>query len=66
MLIKSVVDICRNFNLRIVIEGIESQQTLDAVKTLEADYIQGFYQSVPMYPARIFSFLEENRYIEKS
>ena len=66
MLIKSVVDICRNFNLHIVIEGIESQQTLDAVKSLEADYIQGFFQSVPMYPARIFGFLEENRYIDKS
>ena len=66
MLIKSVVDICRNFNLHIVIEGIESQQTLDAVKSLEADYIQGFFQSVPMYPARIFGFLEENRYIDKA
>ena len=66
MLIKSVVDICRNFNLRIVIEGIESQQTLDAVKSLDADYIQGFYQSMPMYPARVFAFMDENRYLESN
>lgn len=63
VLIKSIIDACKSFNLSIVTEGVETQEVLDRAIELGADYIQGFFYAMPMTGARLLSFLEEARLV---
>ncbi|MCZ6659509.1 MAG: EAL domain-containing protein [Gammaproteobacteria bacterium] len=46
-LIKSIVDIARNFGLQVVAEGIEDETTADALKDLGCDVLQGLLFGEP-------------------
>ena len=63
VLVKSIIDACKSFNLSIVTEGVETQDVLDKAIELGADYIQGFFYAMPMSGARLLSFLDEARLV---
>ncbi|MFP6835486.1 MAG: EAL domain-containing protein, partial [Pseudomonadales bacterium] len=42
LLIKSIVDLAHNFDLRVVAKGIKDRQTADALKDLGCDVLQGY------------------------
>lgn len=47
-MVKSIIDIGKNLDLRIVAEGIETQAQLDALKDLHCTKGQGYYISKPL------------------
>ena len=50
-----IVDLCRESNLKVVVEGIESQEMLNIVKKVGADYGQGYYLSRPLSVDDLFT-----------
>ena len=47
-IVKSVVDLAHNFDLAVVAEGVENQESLDQLRQMGCDYAQGFYIARPM------------------
>lgn len=47
-IVQSVIDLSHNLDLRVVAEGIESQQILDMLIGMGCDYGQGYYIGRPM------------------
>jgi diguanylate cyclase (GGDEF)-like protein len=47
-LVKAIIDLAHNFNMRIVAEGIESREQLEFLREAGADFGQGFYFSKPL------------------
>ena len=47
-IVQSVIDLSHNLDLRVVAEGIESQQILDMLIGMGCDYGQGYYIGKPM------------------
>lgn len=47
-LVKYVTEMAHNFNLKVCIEGVETQEEYDKVMTLKPDCIQGFFYGKPM------------------
>lgn len=45
--IKFIIEICRQYNIKLCIEGIENINELNATKELGIDYLQGFYFGKP-------------------
>ena len=47
-IVRSIIDIAHNFDLHTVAEGVEDQTTLDLLKSLGCDVIQGYFTGRPM------------------
>lgn len=54
----SVVKMLHNLNLKVVAEGVETKEHLDAMQILGIDYIQGYYFSKPLTCNDFLKFLE--------
>ena len=54
-LVTSIVGLCRELGARVVAEGIETAEELDAVIDTGAHYGQGFFLARPAYPAPLVS-----------
>ena len=52
--VESIIGIARQFGLRTIAEGVEKQPTLDLLRELGADYIQGLHtgRAVPVVELR--------------
>ncbi|MDP5253914.1 MULTISPECIES: EAL domain-containing protein [unclassified Vibrio] len=48
LMVKSIVDLARNFKLRVVSEGVEEKEQLNLLNQLGIDRYQGFYFSKPI------------------
>ncbi|MFR4219496.1 MAG: EAL domain-containing protein, partial [[Clostridium] innocuum] len=46
--IRFVVRLCHDVNIRVLLEGVETQEEYDKVKTMGLDYIQGYFFGRPM------------------
>jgi diguanylate cyclase (GGDEF)-like protein len=46
--ISSIIHLCKNLDLRIVCEGIETGEQVEYIKLQDCDYAQGFYYYKPM------------------
>lgn len=46
--LRSIVSLCENLEIRCVIEGVETQEQFDLVTDLGGHYIQGYYYSKPL------------------
>jgi len=58
-IVKSVTDLAHNLNIKVVAEGIESEEHLDIIKKIGCDYGQGYYYSKPV------PCVEAEEYIKK-
>ena len=47
LIVKSIVDLGHNLDLRVVAEGVETESHVDALKDLGCDRLQGYYFSKP-------------------
>ena len=50
MMVKSIINLADNFNLKVVSEGVEEREQLDLLKQLGLSIFQGFYFSKPISP----------------
>ena len=53
VIVKSVISLAHNLKLLVVAEGVETQEQLTHLRSLECDMIQGYFFSKPM-PAEAF------------
>lgn len=47
-IVKTIVDLARYLNLRVVTEGVETDEQLNLVREIGCDMIQGYYYSKPL------------------
>lgn len=48
MLVKYMTELAHNLNLKVCVEGVETEEELEKVMTLDPDCIQGYYYGKPM------------------
>ncbi len=53
VLVRSSIDLAHNLGLSVVAEGVEDQETVDALLALGCDVVQGFHLGTPMSPAML-------------
>ena len=58
MLLKHMVEMAHSVNVKMCIEGIETQKEYDEIKKLNPDYIQGYYYSKPCMLDDLVNFFD--------
>ena len=58
VLVKTIIEMARNLNLRVIAEGVETEEHLAFLRDQECDEAQGFYFSEPVPPENIVGFLK--------
>lgn len=64
-LVRSLLDACKEYKFTVIAEGIETEDMRNKAQMLDVDCMQGFYYAQPLSKMRVFSFLEENRYLNQ-
>ncbi|MFZ6820633.1 bifunctional diguanylate cyclase/phosphodiesterase [Undibacterium sp. Ji22W] len=63
-IVQSIIGLAHNFGLSVVAEGVEQESTLNALRLMGCDEIQGFYFAQPMPAKNLLDWCEEfNRHI---
>ncbi len=63
IIVRSTVDLAHNMGLRVVAEGVETAETLDALKDLGCDQAQGYFIARPAPPEELITFLESQGWV---
>ena len=63
-IVKTVMMMARNFNLRVIAEGVETETQMQQLKSLNCESAQGFFFSKPLDCEGVQTFLRENFYPE--
>ena len=58
--LNAAVNLFKNLNIPIVIEGVENERQLEISKEKEVDYIQGYFFTKPLKEEELLSFLKEH------
>lgn len=48
VIVESIVSLISNINLKVVMEGVETEEEVDFLKNISCDYLQGYYFSKPL------------------
>lgn len=56
-IVKAIIDLAHNFSMRVVAEGVEDNETADALQELGADLLQGYWFSKPVPEAEFRKLL---------
>jgi EAL domain-containing protein (putative c-di-GMP-specific phosphodiesterase class I) len=59
-IVEATVELAHKFNLKVVAEGIETKEVFDKAKTLNIDYVQGFYTARPMKADQLLAWYKNN------
>lgn len=59
-IVRSTIDLAHNLELHVVAEGVEDQSSLDLLKDMGCDTVQGFFKSRPLAEKIIPDFLSIN------
>jgi EAL domain-containing protein (putative c-di-GMP-specific phosphodiesterase class I) len=60
-IIKSILSLASNLNLKVTAEGVETKTQADVLKSLNCDEIQGFYFSRPLPAKDFYSLLKSGK-----
>jgi len=60
-IVRSIIDIAHNFDMHTVAEGVEDEETLELVKGLGCDVIQGYFTGRPMPLSQVDAWWRERR-----
>lgn len=63
-IVEMITSLAHRFHLKVVAEGIEDQETLDALRTLGCDIGQGYFIARPMPQEQLEPWLDARRYQE--
>jgi diguanylate cyclase (GGDEF)-like protein len=61
-IVRSIVDLARNLDLRVVAEGIETEGALERLRELGCDVAQGFFVARPMPPEQLAEWLRSTHF----
>lgn len=59
-ILRSAISLAKTLNLKLIAEGIETQEQLEVLTEMQCDYIQGFHYAVPLSPEEYIEFLVQN------
>lgn len=54
--VRAIIELAHNLNMRVTAEGVENQETYDLLKTLGCDIAQGYFISKPLAPDALLEF----------
>jgi EAL domain-containing protein (putative c-di-GMP-specific phosphodiesterase class I) len=57
-IVRAIISMGRSLNLRVIAEGVETQDQLDFLKIHQCDEAQGYYFSPPVPPPELARLLE--------
>ncbi|WP_349410146.1 putative bifunctional diguanylate cyclase/phosphodiesterase [Pseudalkalibacillus sp. SCS-8] len=58
-MVKAITDLSHHFNLSVVVEGVETHEQLDFLKSISCEEVQGFYFSKPLSKEELeFGYLQ--------
>ena len=57
VIVKSIVSLAHNLDMAVVAEGVENQETLDYLKSINCTVVQGFHISRPVEVNQLEAFL---------
>lgn len=60
VIVKSTIHLARNFSMTVVAEGVEDQETLEALQANSCDQAQGYFIARPM-PAEDLEYWLESK-----
>ena len=60
-IVRSVIDLAHNLGIRVVAEGVETQETLDQLAAMGCDQVQGYLISPPLEAAAFADFLKQHQ-----
>ena len=60
IIIKNLIRMLKDMNLRVLVEGIETEEMVESFTQMGVDEIQGFYYSRPLTKSAYLRFLKEN------
>lgn len=58
-IVRNVIKMVHDLNINVVVEGVETKEDLDMCRSLNADYIQGYYFSKPLPMDEFIDFVIE-------
>ncbi len=64
VVVSSIINLARSLSLNVVAEGVEDQQTFDALKKLHCNQMQGFFIAEAMEMTGLKSWLKKNELIK--
>lgn len=59
--LRNTVHMMKELHMKIVVEGVESEELVDKLNQLECDYIQGFYYSKPIPKKEFIQFIKQKQ-----
>ena len=59
VIVKSIIDLAHNLNLKVVAEGLETLETLELLRRLGCDLVQGYYVGRPMEGERLPAWVRD-------
>lgn len=60
-IVEAMINMAHSLNIKVVAEGIENSEQLEILKTLNCDYIQGYYISKPMNLDKFYEYINNNK-----
>ena len=61
-IIMSTIELAHNMGLKVVAEGVETQEAWNLLRRLGCDLVQGYLISKPLSPADMVAFLRQPQY----
>ena len=63
-IVRSTIELGHNLGLRVVAEGVESRETLEALRAMGCDMAQGFHVSAPLGAVELAAWLRSPAALE--
>ncbi len=57
ILVKTIIDMAHNLNIKVIAEGVETQEQMQFLREKNCDTIQGFYISPPLQANKLDAFI---------
>lgn len=58
-IIGMIVNLGKKLNLKVIAEGVETEEQLDQIQQIGCDLVQGFFYSTPVEPSEVLQLLTE-------
>ncbi|MCP5380838.1 MAG: EAL domain-containing protein [Kordiimonadaceae bacterium] len=62
ILVRSTIDLGHNLGLKVTAEGVEDEESMEILRQLGCDLVQGFFISKPLPIADLYDFIENSPY----
>ena len=59
-IVRTIINLAHAFGLQVVAEGVEDEATLDMLRSMDCDVVQGFLLSKPLEPASFLDWLRSH------